>query len=179
MQLVYYVAASEDGFIARPDGALDWLPPIDAAQDYGYAEFIAGVDGLVMGRATWRVLRGFGGGWPYGSRPGWVISRDALEDDAPATVQASAFDLPTLWQAWTALGLQRVWLVGGGRTAGAFLRAEAIDRLILTTVPVRLREGVPLFGADNPLGSTLEGWVDVGAPRRWPDGLTQRLLRRA
>jgi dihydrofolate reductase len=180
MQVTYYAAASEDGFIARPDGALDWLPPIDPAQDYGYAAFLATVDGVVMGRSTWRTLRSFGGSWPYGPRPGWVISRDAaLEGDAPANVQASAFDLPRLCQVWAARGLRRIWLVGGGQTAGAFLRAEAIDELILTTVPVRLREGVPLFGADNPLGCTLEGWAELGAQRRWPNGLTQRTWRRA
>ena len=81
-QVVYYVAASLDGFIAGPQGELDWLHAFEqVGNDYGYGEFFATVDGLVMGRATWEVARSFGA-WPYGDRPAWLL----LERDwrAPA-----------------------------------------------------------------------------------------------
>ena len=64
-QLVYYVAASLDGYIARPDGAVDWLQAIEATgDDHGYEQFYQGIDGLLMGRATYDMVRGFGSAWP-------------------------------------------------------------------------------------------------------------------
>ncbi len=177
--LVYYVAASADGYIATADDGLEWLPQpgAGASEDYGYAEFLATVDGIVMGRRTWQFLRSLGSAWPYGERPGWVLTQRPLEADTPPSVQAAAFDLDALRGAWAARGLKRVWLVGGGAVAGCFAAASAIDEIILTTVPVRLGCGVPLFGAR---GTSLDGWVRSAAPlRQWPDGLSQRVLHPA
>lgn len=73
-EIVYYVAASLDGFIAGPQGELDWLMPFEnAATDYGMAAFIDTVDAVVMGRRTCEAVMSFGV-WPYGERPGQVLS---------------------------------------------------------------------------------------------------------
>ena len=71
---VVFIAASVDGYIARLDGSLDWLPEADPEEDYGYATFMATVDALVMGRKTYEVVRGFGGDWPYAGTPVVVLS---------------------------------------------------------------------------------------------------------
>lgn len=65
MQISVYIAVSLDGYIARPDGSLDWLPQGDGADDYGYSDFIAPIDRIVMGRKTYETVLGFGGDWPY------------------------------------------------------------------------------------------------------------------
>ena len=44
-----FVGTSVDGFIARRDGSLDWLPP-GGGEEHGYTAFIASVDAIVMGR---------------------------------------------------------------------------------------------------------------------------------
>ena len=86
-QLVYYVAASLDGYIARPDGAVDWLQAIEATgDDHGYEQFYQGIDGLLMGRATYDMVRGFGSAWPYAGKPCRVLARNPLQQP-PADVQ--------------------------------------------------------------------------------------------
>ena len=176
-EVVYYVAASRDGFIAGPNHELDWLHAFEGGEsDYGYAAFLAGVDGLVMGRSTYDVTRRLIADWPYGERPCWVLSRRPLDGAAVTTVQAGAFAIDTLRRAWSACGCRRVWLVGGGDVAAQFARAGAIDQIVLSTVPVTLGSGIALF-AHSVDG--LAGFVDSRAPRRWANGLTQRVLRRA
>ena len=64
MRASVFIATSLDGFIARPDGALDWLPA--NAEPHGYDEFIATVDAIVIGRKTFETVLSFGG-WFYGS----------------------------------------------------------------------------------------------------------------
>lgn len=67
--LIYYVATSLDGFIARPDGSVDWLDRFaEGGNDHGYNGFYQGIDGLLMGRGTYDIVRGFGD-WPYPGKP--------------------------------------------------------------------------------------------------------------
>lgn len=182
--LIYFVAATEDGFIAGPEGELDWLHPYEKsepgpAEDYGYADFLATIDGLVMGRSTFDVTRSFGD-WPYGDRPTWVLTRrdrstfDARFGTLPSTVRLSR-DSPAALQAqWQASGLRRVWLVGGGELAAGFAAAGLIDELVLTTVPVRLGRGIGLFGAGP---DALASFRTTGI-HRYANGLVQRHAER-
>ena len=113
--------------------------------------------------------------WPDGERPAWVSGHRPLDGTVLPAVQAGAFDIDTLRRAWGAQGCRRVWLVGGGDVAAQFSRAGAIDRIVLSTVPVTLGRGIPLFaqGIDG-----LAGFIDAQAVRQWPNGLTQRVLQR-
>lgn len=143
-----FIATSLDGFIARPDGALDWLPqPVEGGEDYGYAAFMASIDALVMGRKTFETVCSFGV-WHYGNTPVFVRSRRALPDALPAGARVErvegepadiAADLAT--RGYTHL------YVDGGETIRHFLAAGRIQRLIVTRVPVLLGAGIPLFGA--------------------------------
>ncbi|VFT29184.1 dihydrofolate reductase [Pseudomonas aeruginosa] len=75
-QLIYYVATSLDGFIARPDGSVDWLDRFaGGGSDHGYAPSTRGIDGLLMGRGSYDVVRGFGD-WPYPGKPCQVLTRN-------------------------------------------------------------------------------------------------------
>jgi dihydrofolate reductase len=75
MHTTVYIATSLDGFIARKDGSIDWLHSIESppGEDYGFAEFISGIDAIVMGRGTFETVLGFGGAWPY-PKPVYVLS---------------------------------------------------------------------------------------------------------
>ena len=75
VEIVYYAAASLDGFIATPDGGIDWLPPIALdGEDYGYRDFYASVDAILMGSGTYEnILRH--AAWPYEGKPCWVFTR--------------------------------------------------------------------------------------------------------
>lgn len=149
--LVYFAAASLDGYIAGPHGELDWLQNFESpGEDHGYADFLAGVDGLVMGRDTFEVSMSFGA-WPYGDRPCWVLThRDAAYftrrlGGLPRSVQLSQQRLGLIAARWETLGLKRVWLVGGGDLASQFARDDLIDEIVLSSVPVCLGAGRPLF----------------------------------
>ncbi|WP_261663446.1 dihydrofolate reductase family protein [Deinococcus sp. Marseille-Q6407] len=148
MHVAAYLAASLDGMIAREDGALDWLPqPQEGGEDYGYAEFFAGRDVLVLGRRTFETVRDFTP-WPYGDKPVVVLSRTLAPADLPAglPLRLHAGPLPELLQTLVAEGLQRVY-ADGGEVVRGFIAAGLLDELTLTTVPVLLGRGRPLFGA--------------------------------
>ncbi len=141
---VYYVATSLDGFIAGENDDISWLDPYPATE-VGYDQFIAGIDGLVMGRRTYEIARSFGE-WPHASRPTAVATHRQLADPPPGVF---AVDGPpqTMLDAVRTRGAEgRVWLEGGADLAGQFLAAGLIDELELGIIPVLLGRGVPLFG---------------------------------
>ncbi|MFE1788510.1 dihydrofolate reductase family protein [Streptomyces sp. NPDC059525] len=136
------VGVSLDGFIARPDGDIDWLTSRgEQADDTGYEAFMAGIDTLAMGRNTYEKVLTFGF-WPYEGKRVAVLSGTLATDDPRVTV------LPSLGAllAWlTAEGAENVY-VDGGRTVQTFLREGLLDELTVTTAPVLIGEGIPLFG---------------------------------
>jgi len=165
-----FIATSLDGFIAREDGAIDWLPvPEPGGEDYGYATFFDAVDALVMGRNTFELVRAFPT-WPYGDKPVVVLTHRPLDGPAPSggRVETMAGRPEEIVERLGARGLARLY-VDGGRTVQAFLDAGLVDRLIVTTVPVLIGRGIPLFG---PLRNGDVRLRHV-ATRSFADGLVQ------
>jgi len=155
MKTSVFVGVSVDGFIARANGALDFL---DAGGDepHGYEEFIATVDTIVMGRKTFETVLGFGG-WPYGDKPVIVLSSQPLELSGAvsrgARVEQMAGPPADIVATLSGRGAQHAYL-DGGITIQGFLRAGLVRRLIITRVPVLIGSGIPLFGTllrDVPL----------------------------
>jgi dihydrofolate reductase len=139
-----FVGASVDGFIARADGSLDWLPQ-DAGADNGYEAFIASVDALLIGRKTYETALGFGA-WPYGEKPVFVLSTQPLAPaPAGATVERLSGEPAEVAATLAARGIGHLY-VDGGIVIQRFLRAGLIDRLVVTRVPVLIGAGIPLFG---------------------------------
>lgn len=144
-----FVATSLDGYIAAPDGGIDWLTSLPApeGEDHGYAAFMAGIDAIVMGRATYETALGFGE-WPY-PVPVLVLSRrltDAdLRPDLAGRVRVEAGGPRAALARLAAEGARRVY-VDGGQVVSACLRAGLVSRLTVTRVPVLLGAGLPLFG---------------------------------
>ena len=169
-----FIATSLDGYIARPDGGLDWLPTDSSAGDHGYSAFMEGIDAIVMGRATYEMVLTFGA-WPF-TKPVVVLSSKGIAlapelEGKVVTMSGSPAEI-------VAHCAERGWLnlyVDGGVTIQRFLAAGLIERLILTRVPVLIGAGLPLFGAMSQ---------DIRLEHRhtqaYPSGLVQseyRILR--
>jgi dihydrofolate reductase len=144
MKASVFVGTSLDGFIARLNGDLDFLPA-DGGEPHGYEEFIATVDALVIGRKTFETVLSFDG-WPYGEKPVFVLSTHPLAAPPPgAIVERMSGDPTEITAALAARGFQHLY-VDGGITIQRFLRAGLIQRLVVTRVPVLIGTGIPLFG---------------------------------
>ena len=141
-----FIGTSLDGFIARPDGALDFLPP-GGGEPHGYDEFIASVDAIVIGRKTFETVLTLGP-WPYGSKRVLVLSSHPVDLSAArgAVLEQMAGPPAEIVSRLAASGAHHLY-VDGGITIQGFLRAGLVQRLIITRVPVLIGEGIPLFGA--------------------------------
>jgi len=159
-----FIATSLDGYIARRDGDIEWLtnPPADTRHvspeatppaEFGFEAHMASVDHIVMGRGTYEKLLTFDS-WPYPQRAVIVLSRTLPHDDGRATVVRSIAAAAAELERRGAKGVY----VDGGVVIREFLRRGMIDELTITTAPVLLGEGIPLFGSagDGWLGS---GWL--------------------
>lgn len=142
-----FIATSLDGFIARRDGAIDWLPTPEAGvEDYGYHAFMDTVDAVVMGRNTYESVLAMGG-WTY-PKPVVVLSSRAFK--VSRKLSETVVNMSGTPQEITEQCAKRGWnslYIDGGITIQRFLAAGVIERIIVTRVPVLLGEGLPLFGA--------------------------------
>jgi dihydrofolate reductase len=140
-----YIAASLDGFIARKNGDLDWLPPIDmGGEDFGYAEFMSTIDYVVIGRNTFEKVLTFGG-WQYDKKVIVLTSRDlVLPSELTDRVEALHLSPRELVHKMDGRGAKSIYL-DGGVTIQRFLRESLVNEMIITTIPILLGEGLPLF----------------------------------
>ena len=160
---------SLDGFIARPDGGLDWLLGAGAGLgDTGYDDFFASVDSMVLGRNTYDIVAGFDE-YPYAGKRVLVLSTTLKSIDWPdATVHRTIDDaLATLARE----NRNHVY-VDGGTVVQQFLRAGMLDNLTVSIAPVLIGFGIPLFGLlDNDITLELTGTRELGS------GFTQATYR--
>jgi dihydrofolate reductase len=149
MKASVYIATSLDGFIARADGSLDWLPGADGStdrsEDFGYKAFMNTIDALVMGRKTFDFVAGFKD-WPY-AKPVIVMSKSLkyLHEHLPDNVQLTDKDAQAVYNELERQGFKHLY-IDGGQTIQGFLSAELIDELTLTKIPVLIGSGIPIFG---------------------------------
>jgi dihydrofolate reductase len=166
-----YIATSIDGYIAREDGGLDWLGRVEReGEDYGYAEHLASVDALVLGRGTYDVVRGFSE-WPFAGKRVYVLTRRpfdpvrgeiAIDGEVPRVVARLARD-----------GIAHAY-VDGGIVIRQFLAAGMLAELTLSIVPIVLGSGIRLFAGD-----TGERALELISSRSFPGGLVQLRYRPA
>jgi dihydrofolate reductase len=166
MKASVFVGISLDGFMARADGALDFLP-VGGGEPHGYDEFMATVDALVIGRKTYETVLGFAA-WAYADKPVFVLSGRALAP-APegAVVERLAGTPAEIVSTLIQRGIRHVY-VDGGITIQGFLEAGLIQRLIVTRVPVLIGTGIPLFG---PVARDIQ--LTHVATRQYVSGLVQ------
>jgi dihydrofolate reductase len=137
-----HIAVSLDGRIARADGGFDWLDgfPPDA---FGFDAFYAGVDAILMGRATHDAVRALGD-WPHAGKPAVVVTHRALHD-SPAGVAARGGDIGAIAAEMEAAGHARIWVEGGGQVIRQMLAIGRLDVLEVALIPRVLGAGLPLF----------------------------------
>ena len=140
-----FIGTSVDGFIARPNGDLDFLPP-GGGEPHGYDEFMASVDALVIGRKTFETVLAYPQ-WPYGSKRVIVLSSAPLDFSGVqgGIVEQMSGPPEDIVSRLEARGFSHLY-IDGGITIQKFLRAGLIQRLVVTRVPVLIGEGIPLFG---------------------------------
>ena len=146
MKASVFIGTSLDGFIARPNGALDFLPE-GGGEPHGYNEFMATVDTIVIGRKTFETVLAMTP-WPYGEKRVVVLSTkpvdfSSVEGDRVEQLSGSPEEII---KKLAASGTRHLY-IDGGITIQNFLRAGLIQRLTITRVPVLIGEGIPLFGA--------------------------------
>jgi dihydrofolate reductase len=162
-----FIGTSVDGFIARVNGDLDFLPA-GGGEPHGYDEFMASVDALVIGRKTFDTVLAYPE-WPYGKKRVVVLSSRPLDFSRvrEGVVEQMSGAPAEIVSKLASRGVKHIY-VDGGITIQAFLRAGLIQRLIITRVPVLIGEGIPLFGA---LPSDVR--LKHVATRHYPSGLVQ------
>ena len=145
MRASVFIATSIDGYIARQDGGLDWLPA-DGGEPHGYDEFIATVDAIVLGRKTFETVLAYPA-WPYEKKPVFVLSSTLSQLRVPdrAVCEVMAGTPHEVVAQLEGRGFNHIY-VDGGKTIQGFLKAGLIQNLTITRVPVLLGAGIPLFG---------------------------------
>lgn len=146
-QLILYIAASIDNYIARPDGDVEWLNAPELRlpeEDYGYADFYRSIDTTLMGNRTYQAIQGFDIPFPYPDKTNYVFTRsEAFSDNDNVTFISG--DVAAFVRTLKEKPGGDIWLIGGGQINTLMLEQGLIDRMILTLIPVLLGKGIPLF----------------------------------
>jgi dihydrofolate reductase len=167
-----FVGVSLDGFIARPNGDLDWLMGEGGGDsgEHGYNEFIAGIDAIVMGRRTFEKVLSFEK-WYYGEKRVVVLSSTPLDLSAARArggiVEQMSGPPAEIVSRLASSGARHLY-IDGGITIQQFLRAGLIQRIIISRLSVLIGEGIPLFG---PLPRDIQ--LRHIATRTYPGGMVQ------
>jgi dihydrofolate reductase len=144
MTVSVFIGTSVDGFIARPNGDLDFLP-LGGGEPHGYDEFMVNIDTLVIGRKTFETVLTFPA-WPYGDKRVVVLSSRPIDLAVVRTAIVEQMGGPPaeIVSKLAARGARHLY-VDGGITIQRFLHAGLIQRMIITRVPVLIGDGIPLF----------------------------------
>jgi dihydrofolate reductase len=167
-RVIVHIAASADGFIARPDGDLEWLtsrPPPPGF--YGMNAFMRSIDTKVLGRKTYEASLRMGSKFDSKSRY-IVFTRQAPPADAPAGVEFVSGAVGPVVSRLREHPGKNIWLMGGGDLIASFLDEQAIDEFVVSVVPVFIGDGIPLIARRHrhvPL--------TLHAVERFDDGVVQ------
>ena len=157
MKISGYIATSLDGFIARENGSLDWLPGSDGeidgeteGEDYGYSAFMEPIDVMVMGRNTYELVLSFGQ-WPYGNKRVVVLSSNSIDipEELVSRVEHKSGPVVKIVDEIKKTGGKHLY-VDGGKTIQGFINANLLNEIIITRVPTLIGSGIPLFGELDP-----------------------------
>lgn len=168
--ITLYIATSLDGFIADKNGGIDWLenPELhEKGEDYGYGDFIKDIEVTFMGRNTYLQLQGFGE-WHYGDKENYIFTSSGKVNPKHGKTVNSLEDILPIIKS------KNCWLIGGGRLNDLFLKDNLIDKIILTTMPVLLGKGIPLFRETIP-----ENRFSLEKHQSYPNGVIQYFLLKA
>jgi dihydrofolate reductase len=167
-KIIVHIATSADGYIARPDGDIEWLTSRPAPKGfYGIEAFMRTIDTEIFGRKTYEAALRLGGRFDTKSRH-VVFSRNAPPADAPPSVEFVSGPVGPFVSGLRETPGKDVWLMGGGELIASFLDAQAIDEFVISVVPVFIGDGIPLIARRHR--QTL---LDLRSVERFDDGLVQ------
>ncbi len=144
-KIILYIAASLDGRIAEPDGGIEWLSefPITEEMNYGYKEFMASIDTIIMGGRSWRELSNMDAMGVYADKAVFVVSRyDWGEKGNIRFITENVIEHITTLRNESG---KDIWLFGGGELVSMLLAADLVDEMQIAYIPVILGKGIPLF----------------------------------
>ncbi|MBG5919833.1 dihydrofolate reductase family protein [Providencia stuartii] len=149
MRNIIYIATSLDGYIADANNLLDWLfsVPNPEQDDMGFSAFMQRIDAVVMGRNTFETVCNFDGEWPY-NKPVFVLSNSMKaipEKLIGKAIHLVRGDITGVIDSIHRAGFHTLY-IDGGSAAKQCLVEDLIDEMIITTVPILLGGGTPLFG---------------------------------
>jgi dihydrofolate reductase len=167
-KIIVNIATSADGYVARPDGNLNWLTERPAPQGfYGLPEFELSTDAKILGRKTFDRSLQMGARFREGAVH-YVFSRQPPPAFVPAGVLFVTEPITMFVERLRAQAGKNVWLMGGGEIIGSFLDEGAVDEFIVTIVPIFIGEGIPLLAPRHR-----EVALGLLGLQQFPDGVVQ------
>jgi dihydrofolate reductase len=172
-KIIAYLAISADGYIARPDGDVEWLNRRPDTVDYGMKEFYASIDTILWGRKTYDWLidyyrqRGKTEGLFDTTVANFVFS-SAPPDQPAAGTEFVTEPVKAFAQRLRAAPGKDIWMMGGAGLIASFLDAGEIDEFELHVIPVFIGEGIPLVA---PRHRDIE--LRLIASQSYPDGVVR------
>ena len=159
-KIILYIAASLDGRIAEPDGTVDFLStyPVNEEMNYGYNDFMASVDTVLMGGRTYREILNMDVIWPYKEQTTYVVTRGWTEKTNGGDVQFITENVIETISGLRDSEGKDIFLCGGGQLTAMLLQAGLVDEMRIFYVPVILGKGIPLF-PEQPTGTK---WTMTG-----------------
>jgi dihydrofolate reductase len=167
-KVIVHIAASADGYIARPDGDLEWLTSRPAPEGfYGMNDFMKSIDTLLLGRKTYEVSLSLGGTFDSKTRT-IVFSHNPAPADAPPGVEFVSGAIGPIVSGLREQPGKDIWLMGGGDLIASFLDEHAIDEFVVSVVPVFIGDGIPLIARRHR-----HTRLDLQSVKSFDDGLVQ------
>jgi len=143
-KIIAYLATSADGYIARPDGGVEWLDRPMPRGGYGMSAFARSIDTILWGRKTYDFGVKMGGVGVYGAVKHYVFSRQPRPPEAGSEVEFVSGSIPEFVSNLRAQKGKNIWMMGGASIIASFLDAGAIDEFSIHVIPVMIGEGIPL-----------------------------------
>jgi len=138
-KIILFIASSLDGYIARGDGTIDWLPENTVS---GYDDFIKSIDTVIMGKKTYDQVLTFGD-YPYKDKKSYVFTRNneySKDENTEFVHDADKLVKDILSDSGT-----NIWLIGGAEIISTFVNLGFVDEIIISIIQVVLGKGIPLF----------------------------------
>ncbi|MDM5317098.1 dihydrofolate reductase family protein [Fictibacillus sp. b24] len=165
--VILYIAASVDGFIAKENEDIDWLSMVERpGEDYGYETFIESVDTIIMGRKTYDKVLSFGIEFPHKDKKCYVISRTKTGHDD--NVEFYGGDLKELIQKLKSREGKNIFIDGGAEVVRELKSLNVIDEYVISFIPIMLGKGIRLFKETEA-----ESKLELVESRAFESGLVQ------
>lgn len=164
---ILYIAASVDGYIAKPGDNLDFLQLVESqGEDYGYSDFYDQIDTVILGKRTYDWVMNQVDEFPHQGKETYVLT--SHKKKSAGTIQFYTGELAALVEKLKATNGKHIFIDGGAQTVFRFLELELLDEIIISYIPILLGNGLRLFGSGFP-----EQKMELIEAKSYPKGLLQ------